>query len=259
MLSGALQQDVSMRRADRLFRIIQVLRRRRRPVTACEIAEELEASPRTIYRDIAQLIADRVPIRGEAGIGYVLEGGFDMPPLMLTPDEIEAAMLGAQWVMARADPVLARAAGDLVAKIGVVIPEHLRPLLMEPALTATAHTVIAGDTIDMARVRTSIRAQGKIALVYRDENQAETRRVVWPIAVSYWDAVRLIVAWCEMRKAFRHFRTDRVVGAEFLEARYPIPRVKLRAQWRKEMESGCAGERYGKRRGGAAPMAGMVE
>ena len=79
-------------------------------------------------------MAERVPIRGEAGIGYVLEGGFDMPPLMLTPDEIEAAMLGAQWVMTRADPVLTRAASDLIAKIGVVIPEHLRPLLMEPAL-----------------------------------------------------------------------------------------------------------------------------
>lgn len=107
-----------MRRADRLFRIIQILRRRRRPVTAEEIAGETETSLRTIYRDIAQLMADRVPIRGEAGVGYVLEGGFDMPPLMLTPDEIEAAMLGAQWVMGRADPALARAASDLTAKIG---------------------------------------------------------------------------------------------------------------------------------------------
>jgi len=132
-----------MRRADRLFRIIQVLRRKRRPVTAHEIAEELEASARTIYRDIAQLMADRVPIRGEAGIGYVLEGGFDMPPLMLTADEIEAAMLGAQWVMTRADPLLGRAAGDLIAKISVVIPEHLRPLLMEPSLTPRVPTTLA--------------------------------------------------------------------------------------------------------------------
>jgi predicted DNA-binding transcriptional regulator YafY len=259
MLSAALQQDGSMRRADRLFRIIQVLRRRRRPVTALEIAEELEASPRTIYRDIAQLMADRVPIRGEAGIGYVLEGGFDMPPLMLTPDEIEAAMLGAQWVMARADPVLARAASDLVAKIGVVIPEHLRPLLMEPALTATDHHVITSDTIDMARVRTSIRAQGKIAICYRDEKDVETRRVIWPIAVSYWDTVRLIVAWCEMRKGFRHFRTDRVVVAEFLETRYPTPRAKLRAQWRTEMDRECSGQDYGRRKRAMAPMAGLVE
>src|SRR5215470_18166654 len=133
---SAVKEGLPMRRADRLFRIIQILRRARMPVTAVDMASELETSLRTVYRDIAQLMADRVPIRGEAGIGYVLEGGFDMPPLMLTPDEIEAAMLGAQWVMGRADPVLSRAASDLVAKIGVVIPEHLRPLLMEPALAA---------------------------------------------------------------------------------------------------------------------------
>src|SRR5690348_1914846 len=115
-------------------------------------------------------MADRVPIRGEAGIGYVLEGGFDMPPLMLTPDEIEAAMLGAQWVQNRADPALARAAADLVAKIAAVVPEHLRPILMEPTLTSLTHRKLETDAIDMARVRTSIRAQGKISLDYRDED-----------------------------------------------------------------------------------------
>src|ERR1700689_1250935 len=202
-----------MRRADRLFRIIQVLRRKRRPTTALQIAQELETSARTIYRDIAQLMADRVPIRGEAGVGYVLEGGFDMPPLMLTPDEIEAAMLGAQWVMGRADAALSRAASDLVAKIGAVVPEHLRPLLMEPALAAPAFRTPAADAIDMARLRAAIRAQGKIALVYRDEQEAQTERVVWPIAVAYWETVRLIVAWCELRQGSRHFRTDRVMAA----------------------------------------------
>lgn len=225
-----------MRRADRLFRIIQVLRRKRRPVTAIEIAEELEASPRTIYRDIAQLMADRVPIRGEAGIGYVLEGGFDMPPLMLTADEIEAAMLGAQWVMGRGDPALARAASDLVAKIGAVIPEHLRPILVEPAGAAPpAWSDMPSDVIDMARVRTAIRTQGKIRFIYRDEKNSETARIIWPIAVSYWDRVRLIVAWCELRKGFRHFRTDRIVSYEFLEERYATPRAKLKAQWQKEL------------------------
>jgi len=122
---------------------------------------------------------------------------------------------------------------------GVVIPEHLRPLLMEPALTATSHNVVVTDAIDMARVRTSIRAQGKIALYYRDEQHRETRRVIWPFAVGYLDAVRLIMAWCEMRKGFRHFRTDRVIAAEFLEGRYTIPRAKLRAQWKKELEEEC--------------------
>ena len=105
-----------MRRADRLFQIIQVLRRSRNPLTADAIAEELETSKRTIYRDIATLIGQRVPIRGEAGMGYILEKGFDLPPLMLTPDEIEAAVLGAQWVAGHADPVLARAAEDRVAE-----------------------------------------------------------------------------------------------------------------------------------------------
>ncbi|MBI3676676.1 MAG: YafY family transcriptional regulator [Proteobacteria bacterium] len=252
-----------MRRADRLFRIIQILRRRRRPTTAAEIAEEMETSIRTIYRDIAQLMAERVPIRGEAGMGYVLEGGFDMPPLMLTPDEIEAAMLGVQWVMARADTTLKRAAGDLMAKIGAVVPEHLRPLLMEPALSASDHHVNPIDSIDMARVRTSIRAQGKIALTYRDENNLESRRVIWPIAVSYWDAVRLIVGWCELRKGFRHFRTDRVLEAEFLDVRCPTPRAKLRSMWTKEMEAECL--RHGPRgkrhalESPSAPMGELVE
>lgn len=225
-----------MRRADRLFRIIQVLRRRRRPVTAQEIAEELEASVRTIYRDIAQLMADRVPIRGEAGMGYVLEGGFDMPPLMLTADEIEAAMLGAQWVMGRGDAALKRAASDLVAKIGAVIPEHLRPVLMEPSASASpAMPDAPADVIDMARVRTAIRTQGKIRLAYRDEKGVETARIVWPIAVSYWERVRLIVAWCELRRGFRHFRTDRIAAYEFLDGRYPTARARLMAQWKKEM------------------------
>jgi predicted DNA-binding transcriptional regulator YafY len=249
-----------MRRADRLFRIIQILRRKKRPTTANEISEELEISLRTAYRDIAQLMADRVPIRGEAGIGYVLEGGFDMPPLMLTPDEIEAAMLGAQWVIGRADPVLARAASDLVAKISVVIPEHLRPLLMEPALgTASSRPLPPPDTIDIARVRTAIRAQGKIALVYRDEKEDETRRIIWPIAVSYWETVRLIVAWCELRNGFRHFRTDRVEGSEFLEARYATPRAKLRAQWKKEIDESC--ERRARRVSAAQPqpVAALIE
>jgi predicted DNA-binding transcriptional regulator YafY len=252
-----------MRRADRLFRIIQILRRRRRPTTAAEIAEEMETSIRTIYRDIAQLMAERVPIRGEAGMGYVLEGGFDMPPLMLTPDEIEAAMLGVQWVMARADTTLKRAASDLMAKIGAVVPEHLRPLMMEPALAASDAHVNPIDCIDMARVRTAIRAQGKIALTYRDEKNEQTRRIIWPIAVSYWDAVRLIVAWCELRKGFRHFRTDRVIEAEFLDLRYPTPRFKLRQMWLKDMEVEC--ERYGARgrkharATASAPMGELVE
>lgn len=246
-----------MRRADRLFRIIQILRRARMPVTAIDMASELETSLRTVYRDIAQLMADRVPIRGEAGIGYVLEGGFDMPPLMLTPDEIEAAMLGAQWVQNRADPALARAAADLVAKIAAVVPEHLRPILLEPTLTSLTHRKVENDAIDMARVRTSIRAQGKISLAYRDEDGHQTSRVIWPIAVSYWESVRVIVGWCELRNGFRHFRTDRVLAAEFLEQRYPTQRARLRTAWKKELQE--ARSRHQRSRSSAPQPDALVE
>ena len=123
-----------MRRADRLFQIIQILRRSTRPVTAAALAEELEVSKRTVYRDVADLIGQRVPIDGEAGLGYLIASDYDMPPLMLTPDEIEAVMLGAQWVAGRSDKVLSNAARDVIAKIAAVVPERLRPFIAEPSV-----------------------------------------------------------------------------------------------------------------------------
>lgn len=225
-----------MRRADRLFQIIQILRRTRRPTTADEIASELETSKRTVYRDVSDLMAQRVPIRGEAGIGYVLDGGFDMPPLMLTPDEIEAAVLGAQWVVARGDPALARAAQDLMAKVAAAVPERLRPYIHEPATRTIPSWKQEPDRIDMALVRASIHGGRKIKLTYADEQGRETARTIWPVTVGYYEAVRMLVAWCELRRDFRNFRTDRVVAAEFLEERYPERPAILRAKWRRSLE-----------------------
>src|SRR5258708_19883610 len=143
----------SMRRADRLFQIIQVLRRTRKPLTADAIAAELEPSKRTVYRDIATLIGQRVPIRGEAGMGYVLERGFDMPPLMLTPDEIEAAVLGAQWVASHAEPALARAAQDLIAKIADTVPDRLRGFVLEPVIRPRPHSNPPTPPIPLPHIR----------------------------------------------------------------------------------------------------------
>jgi predicted DNA-binding transcriptional regulator YafY len=229
-----------VRRADRLFQIIQVLRRTRRPVTADAIAAELETSKRTIYRDIADLMSQRVPIRGEAGVGYVLDGGYDLPPLMLTPDEIEAAVLGAQWVAGRGDPALARAALDLIAKIGAAVPERLRPYALEPSTRAATRWDIEPDRVDMAQVRHAIRNGCKIALSYGDEQGRISERVIWPFAVGYHETVRLVIAWCELRTDFRSFRTDRVTAAEFLEDRYPERPATLRARWRKLMNDRMA-------------------
>jgi predicted DNA-binding transcriptional regulator YafY len=228
-----------MRRADRLFQIIQILRGARRPVTARELADELEREPRTIYRDMADLVASGVPVRGEAGVGYVLEAGYDLPPLMLTPDEIEAALLGAQWVIDRGDAALARGARDLVAKLEAILPPDLRLLADGSGLLAagcardTVH-----DAVDMQSLRRAIPERRKLAIAYRDEQGRTSERIVWPIHIGYFERVRLIVGWCELRQAFRNFRSDRIVEANVLPECFTPSLRQLRRAWR-DQES-CA-------------------
>lgn len=223
-----------MRRADRLFQIIQILRGASQPVTAGDLAREMETTPRTIYRDIADLIGQRVPIRGEAGIGYVLEAGYDMPPLMLTPDEIEAAVLGAQWVADRGDPALARGARDLIAKIRDVVPQRLRPMILQAVVSAPSIAPPEPDLLDLGRIRSAIRDRAKLRLRYSDGSGRTSERTVWPISVAYFQTVRLLVAWCELRNAFRHFRTDRIEDVAFLDERHPMSPEALRAAWQRE-------------------------
>lgn len=231
-----------MRRADRLLRMIQLLRRHRKPVTGRCMAEELEISLRTLYRDIADLMTDGVPIRGEAGVGYVLGEGYDLPPLMFKVDELEAIMLGLSWVQRRGDLELQRAAQDVVAKVAAVLPKALRASLYDaPLLTPPAFN-ITSERIDVGVVRTAIRGQNKIAMTYKDEKGEASLRVVWPIAISYFDAQRLIVAWCELRQGFRHFRTDRISQLHMLEEKYREPRLKLLSRWKKERERESAAQ-----------------
>src|SRR5580692_4711433 len=226
-----------MRRADRLFQIIQIMRRTNRLVTATMLAEELEVSKRSVYRDIADLIGQRVPIRGEAGLGYVLDKDFDMPPLMLTPDELEAAVLGAQWVAERGDPVLAGAARDLIAKIATAIPERLRCFIAEPTISPPPGNPLAPDGLDIAKARLWIRSGRKIRIRYRNQEMQESERTIWPVILGYAETVRLLIAWCELRQDFRHFRTDRILAAEFLEENYDCHPSALRTRWKRQMES----------------------
>jgi predicted DNA-binding transcriptional regulator YafY len=226
-----------MRRADRLFQIIQILRRSGRPVTAGVLAEELEVSRRSVYRDVADLIGQRVPIRGEAGLGYVLDRDFDMPPLMLTPDEIEAAVLGAQWVAERGDRVLADAARDLIAKISSAVPERLRLFIAEPTIGAPPRNVPTLDGLDIARTRSWIRSGRKIRIRYRSQEGRDSERTIWPVIIGYAETVRLLAAWCELRRDFRHFRTDRIVAAEFLDERHGCRLGDLRTRWKRHMET----------------------
>jgi predicted DNA-binding transcriptional regulator YafY len=226
-----------MRRADRLFQIIQILRRSTRPVTAEALAVELEVSKRTVYRDMADLIGQRVPVEGEAGLGYVLGADYDMPPLMLTPDEIEAAVLGAQWVAGRADKVLANAARDLVAKIGAVVPEHMRPFIAEPSVGVKPGGDEREEGIDTSRLRRAIREGLKLRIRYRSEAGEASERTVWPIILGYADATGLLVAWCELRRDFRHFRTDRLIEAQVLNETIGERKAELRRRWERWREA----------------------
>ncbi|WP_412553425.1 helix-turn-helix transcriptional regulator [Shimia sp. MIT1388] len=220
-----------MRRTERLFQIIQVLRAARAPVTGRELAVELEVSLRTLYRDMAELIAQRVPITGEAGMGYVLDEGYDMPPLMLTADELEAAVLGAGMVAGQADPTLARAARDLVAKLTESIPEELRPVVLDASSRAIVARGPKAEQFDGARLRVAIRERFKVRLSYRDGEGRESQRVIWPLLIAYFVGERYIVAWCETRQDYRHFRTDRIATLDVLNEGYPGRRASLIAGW----------------------------
>ncbi|MBT9548739.1 MAG: YafY family transcriptional regulator [Candidatus Sericytochromatia bacterium] len=223
-----------MRRTERLFQIIQLLRGRHRPLTAQALAAELETSVRTIYRDIAELQAQRVPIRGVAGVGYCLEKGYDLPPLMLTPAEIEAAVLGAQWASTRGDLALARSARDLLNKIRDVVPSHLRSLILESTVMAVNQSGLVSDQLELGKIREAIRHREKLKLRYADHLGMVSERVIWPICVAYFEAVRLLVGWCELRREFRHFRTDRIQQVDFLAQTYPAETQSLLRAWREE-------------------------
>ncbi len=212
-----------------------MLRRARRPVSAAAIAHELEVSKRTVYRDVAALIALRVPIAGEPGVGYILESGFDMPPLMLTADELDAAVLGANWVISRGEPELARAARNLIAKIEAILPAALHGHILEPS-TSIAPVPAPVELVDAATLRKAIRSGRKVDLAYRNDAGEITRRIVWPVLLGYRDAGRIMAAWCELRGAFRYFRTDRMTAATVLDDRVPERTAALRARWRLAMD-----------------------
>ena len=205
-----------MRRADRLFEIIQIMRRKGL-TRAADLSEELEVSERTIYRDIRDLMSTGVPIEGEAGVGYVLREGFDLPPLMFKESEIEALVLGARIVESWADPALALAATDVIAKVQAVVPDHLRSYMANMALLAPEHTYMEPITFELPDLRGALRDRHKIEFSYHDRTGSGSSRVVRPLSLAYFGPVWLLAAWCELRTDFRTFRLDRINGFTVLE------------------------------------------
>lgn len=221
-----------MSRAERLLALLQCLRRHQRPVSGATLAAELGISLRTLYRDIAALQAQGADIDGAAGVGYRLRPGYLLPPLMLAGEEVEALVLGARWVAQRGDARLADAARDLLAKIGAVLPGELRDELEHTALLVGPGRHVAASDGDMAAIRQAIRLERKLEIAYADQAGSRSTRTVWPFALGYFDEVRILVAWCEQRADFRHFRTDRIAQLAVCEARYPRRRQALLKEWR---------------------------
>jgi predicted DNA-binding transcriptional regulator YafY len=226
-----------MQQINRQNRILNILRSHRQPTTAAFLAEALNVTVRTIYRDIASMMADDVPIHGETGVGYVLEAGYDLPPLMFNVDELEALMLGADMVQKRGDTALVQAAQRAMAKIAFVLPSKLKDQADNMALRVVPVPILAPDVIDLADIRTALRKERKMSITYRDENGRLTERIVWPVVLGYFEQKRVLVAWCETRNAFRHFRSDRIQSVTLTADDMPEKRKLLERRWRDEMTS----------------------
>lgn len=200
-----------MRRADRLFQILQYLRGGRL-TTAAQLAEKLEVTKRTIYRDIAHLIGSGVPIEGEAGVGYLMRDGYDLPPLMFTTQEIVALVSGARILQSWGGRAMAAAAQEALVKIDTVLPDHLRAELGQVSvhvLDIPWHGGYWRDFLD--QIERASKTRTRLRLTYEDEAGRASERVVRPLGVWFWGKVWTAVCWCELREDFRMFRLDRIV------------------------------------------------
>jgi predicted DNA-binding transcriptional regulator YafY len=220
-----------MSRSERLLQLMQILRRHHYPVRGANLAQELGISLRSLYRDIASLQAQGAQITGEAGIGYVLQAGFTLPPLMFNTEEIEALVLGSRWVAKSTDAQLAHAAKDALAKIAAVLPGEARHELETSGLMIGPDSN-RQDENHLREIRVAIRKQCKLEISYCDEHGNISQRTVWPCALAFFDRVRVLVAWCELREDFRHFRTDRINDLRIGAQGFPRSRASLLKAWK---------------------------
>ncbi|CDN58391.1 YafY family transcriptional regulator [Neorhizobium galegae] len=228
-----------MRRADRLLQIIQILRRERRPISGRTIASELEVSLRTIYRDMAALEASGVPVFGEPSVGYVLQDGYDLPPLMFSTNELEIVMLGLRMVGARGGKEINTTARDVVAKISAILPDAKRSEFWTAPLLAPGPEVLPKDGPVLLQLRGAMKVNCKVEILYHTADREPERRTVWPIVIAFFDCVRVLAAWCELREAYRYFRTDRMLEVNLLPVKVPRSRKRIYADWwhHEKMES----------------------
>ena len=224
-----------MRRADRLIKLVHFLRRRRRAVTAQRIADEFDLSTRTVYRDIQDLMDSGVPIRGEAGVGYVIDKKYYLPPITFDADELEAIGLGISMVRQWTDESFANKADNAFEKIQAVLPTELQGQLQQ----ITTWSMPAQDalpwTVSFSSLRECIRVRRKIQIEYGDKDKNITSRTVRPLGLFFFSPAWLLAGWCEMRNDFRHFRLDRIHSMQFCEGTFDDENNKnLKAYMAKE-------------------------
>lgn len=221
-----------MPNSGRMFEVVQLLRASRQPMTAEALATRLEVTKRTIYRDIATLQRAGIPIDGEAGIGYVMRRGYDLPPLMFTPEELDAIAVGLALVGRTGDKSLTMAGANASAKIAEVIAPEACMSGDDPWLFASAWHAIPDPVIDTRVLRMAIRQERKLRISYRDGTGRETSRTILPLALSYYIDGVILAGYCELRQDFRHFRHDRIVSCELTDDCFSSVATKLRQQWR---------------------------
>lgn len=233
-----------MTKSERLLALLQILHQYRQPVKAQTLAEKLSVSQRTIYRDIDTLRLQGADIVGEAGIGYVLQDGFLLPPLMFSIEEVEALILGSRWVTSHGDAMLREAADQAMAKIEAVIPKQHQTRIGQNTLFTPLMSERC-DSEQMAnnasQVRQAIRDETPLVIDYQDANQNTSIRTIYPFSLAFFDSVQVIGAWCKLREDFRHFRVDRITHIKMLDTRYTPSREQLFRQWaaQNNYESNC--------------------
>lgn len=218
---------------ERLFELLALLRSYRYPVSAKTLAEKLNVSTRTLYRDIATLKTQGADIEGEPGLGFQLKPGFLLPPMMFDKDELEALVLGMRWVIQKGDTSLQNGAKSVLNKVRAVLPKSLQDELDFSSLMVGPNLINCTDDESMKLLRTAVRNQKVLEISYIDLKENKSRRIIWPIGIAFFDGLRVLIAWCEKRQDFRHFRTDRIKKIINHNKKYPKSKPELLSQWRK--------------------------
>lgn len=220
-----------MTRTERLLKLLQILRNYRYPVSGQRLAERLGVSIRTLYRDIATLQAQGAEIEGEVGVGYILKPTFFLPPLMFTQIELQALLLGMQWTSQYGDAPLSKGATGTLNKIFDVLPANIKKGINTFSLRVGPPVSESLAKEDLSVLRDAIANQKKLYIVYKSKDEKVSQRIVWPFTIGYFTDGRILVAWCEKQKDYRHFKTDGIISLEVLDEHYTYPRDRLFREW----------------------------